>query len=226
MTRPGRELVFYFDYISHNAYLAWTQLRRLEEEFGVAVRPVPVLFAGLLNAHGQLGPAEVPAKARWMSRNVLRKASILGLELNPPVHHPFNPLLSLRASSLELPEAERWRLIEGLFQAVWVNQKHVSEPGVVAEVATAAGLDGAEIVERAELPESKRRVREQTDGAIASGVFGVPTMIVHDELFFGYDDLPYMERVLAGDDPMNQEMLERWKASRSTPSAVRRRPDS
>ena len=93
---PATTIRFYFDYISSNAYLAWTQLFALAEKYGAEVEPVPVLFAGLLKAHGQLGPAEVPAKALWMARNNLRKAARLALPLNPPAFHPFNPLLALR----------------------------------------------------------------------------------------------------------------------------------
>ena len=86
---------FCFDYISSNAYLAWTQLPALAARHGAAVEPVPVLFAGLLEAHGQLGPAEVRPKALWMFKNNLRKAALLGLTLRPPRFHPFNPLLPL-----------------------------------------------------------------------------------------------------------------------------------
>src|SRR5512147_2397257 len=106
-----RSLRFYFDYLSTNAYVAWTQLPKLSERFGVEVEPVPVLFAGLLGAHGQLGPAEVIPKAIWMAKNNLRKAALLGVPLNPPRHHPWNPLLSLRISSLPLPEPQRRALI-------------------------------------------------------------------------------------------------------------------
>jgi len=88
---------FYFDFVSPNAYLAWTQLPALAAQYGTAIEPVPVLFAGLLEAHGQLGPAEMPAKTRWMVRNNLRKAARLGVALNPPAFHPFNPLLALCA---------------------------------------------------------------------------------------------------------------------------------
>ena len=119
---PSPTIRFLFDYISSNAYLAWTQLPRLAATYGAVVEPVPVLFAGLLEAHGQLGPAEVRPKARWMSRNNLRKAALLGLPLEPPAHHPFNPLLALRISSLPLPEDERRALIDALFQAVWVRR--------------------------------------------------------------------------------------------------------
>src|SRR4030095_6918845 len=140
---------FLFDFISSNAYLAWIQLPKLAARYGASVEPVPVLFAGLLEAHGQLGPAEVGPKARWMSRNNLRKAALLGLPLAPPAHHPFNPLLSLRLSSLPLPEEERRMLIDALFQAVWVRGVRASDPPAVADFVTAAGLRGAELGSRA-----------------------------------------------------------------------------
>src|SRR5215831_9421049 len=91
---------FYFDYESPNAYLAWTQLPKLADRYGFTVEPVPVLYAALLDAHGQLGPAEVSAKGRWMSRNLLRKALLLAVPLNPPAFLPFNPLLALRVTLL------------------------------------------------------------------------------------------------------------------------------
>ena len=216
-------LRFFFDFISHNAYLAWTQLRSLEETYGLEVEPVPVLFAGLLEAHGQLGPAEVPPKARWMSRNVMRKAAILGVPLNPPVHHPYNPLPSLRICCLDLARDDRWQLIDGLFRAVWVESRHLAEPEVVASVADAAGLDGDALVLETQDPVIKEKLRRQTEEAVEQGVFGIPTMIVRDELFFGYDDFPYMEMVLAGTDPLSAETLEKWRSAKVTPSSVRRR---
>jgi len=201
---------FYFDYVSPNAYLAWTQLPSIAGRFERIVEPVPILFAGLLEAHGQLGPAEVPPKIRWMTMNNLRKATLLGVELNPPAFHPFNPLLALRVSSLPLETATRQAMIDALFRAVWVRGLHVSEPGVVAEIADEVGLAGAEIVAEAQHPASKARVREQTDAAIARGVFGVPTIEVGDELFWGFDDLPHLERFLAGDDPLDATSWQRW----------------
>jgi len=201
---------FNLDYLSSNVYLAWEQLPALAERFGRAIEPVPVLFAGLLGAHGQLGPAEVRPKALWMARNNLRKAAQLGIPLHPPAFHPFNPLLALRVSSLPMDASARARLVGGLLRAVWAESRHVSEPSVVAEIASAAGLDGAALVAAAQEPDAKARLRRQTDDAIAAGVFGVPTMIVAGELFWGYDDFPFLERFLAGDDLLDSEVLEEW----------------
>lgn len=211
---------FFFDYISNNAYLAWLELPKLAAKYGRRIAPVPTLFAGLLGAHGQLGPAEIPAKAAWMFRNTLRKAALLGVPLNAPVHHPFNPLLALRASSVPESEAERARAISALFDAVWVRREHVSEPAAVARVLGAAGLDGERLVAEASAAPAKARLRADTDAAIARGVFGVPTMIVGDELFWGYDDFPMLELHLAGRDPLAKDAVARW-AGKSSPSAMR-----
>ena len=213
---------FYFDYISSNAYLAWLELPRIVARHGAEMEPIPVLFAGLLEAHGQLGPAEIPAKAFWMWKNNLRKAALLGTPLNPPVFHPFNPLLALRASSLVLPVAARNALIDALFRAVWVRGLHVSEPDVVEELANRAGLDGAQVVSRAGSPETKGLLRARTDQAISDGVFGVPSMAVGSDIFWGYDDLPYFERHLAGQDPLDPERARSWTGAPKA-SAVRRR---
>jgi 2-hydroxychromene-2-carboxylate isomerase len=217
-----RSLRLYFDYVSPNAYLAWTQLPALAAPHGVAIEPVPVLFAGLLEAHGQIGPAEVPAKIRWMWRNTLRKAARLGVTMRPPAFHPFNPLLALRVSSLPLDGAARSALVGALFQAVWARGLHVSEAAVVAAVADEIGLDGARLVADAEAPPCKERLRARTDEAIARGVFGVPTMEVGTELFWGFDDFTHLERFLAGKDPLEATALLRWSAA-PRPSAVRAR---
>jgi 2-hydroxychromene-2-carboxylate isomerase len=213
---------FYFDYVSPNAYLAWTQLPSLAAKYGFAIEPVPVLFAGLLEAHGQLGPAEVPVKIRWMIRNNLRKAALLRVALNPPAFHPFNPLLGLRVSSLPLGAAQREALVGALFRAVWVEGLHISDAAVVERLVDKIGLQGPALVAQAESPECKSRVRAQTSDAIARGVFGVPTIEVGSELFWGYDDFPYLELFLAGRDPLDATEWLRWSGSPRA-SAVRRR---
>jgi len=217
MTDPLR---FYFDYLSSNAYLAWTQLPALAARFDRRIELVPVVFGKLLERYGQMGPAEVPPKARWMGRNNLRKAALLGITMRPPAFHPFNPLLALRASSLDLGEAERTRLVTALFRAVWSEQRHASDPAVVAELASEVGLDGAGIAAAAQEPEVKARLRQQTDDALAAGVFGVPTVIADGELFFGYDDFPFLERFLDGRDPL-PESAKSWIRPQQ-PSAMRR----
>ena len=213
---------FYFDYESPNAYIAWTQLPSLARRYGFDVEPVPILYAALLDANGQLGPGEQPTKGLWMAKNMWRKAALLGIPLNKPAFLPFNPLRALRVSILPLEEQVRTALIGALFEAVWVRGLHVSEPGVVEGVLDELGLPGAELVARAQSPEIKAQLRAQTDQAIAKGVFGVPSMLVGDELFWGYDDFPYLELVLAGKDPIDPALVAGWGGP-VVPSSMRRK---
>src|SRR4051794_28665758 len=98
---------FYFGYLSPYAYLAWTQIGSLAVRCRRVVEPIAVLFAALLNASGGVGPAEVPAKRRYVFLDTLRTASVFNVPLLPPPAHPFNPLLALRVSSLPMPDDVR-----------------------------------------------------------------------------------------------------------------------
>jgi 2-hydroxychromene-2-carboxylate isomerase len=213
-----RTLRFIFDYESPNAYIAWTELPRLEKNYDLSVQPVPVLYAGLLDAHGHVGPGEIPAKGRWMGKDVLRKSVRLGVPLNPPAFMPFNPLLALRVTLLDFTDEMLRRVIQALFEAVWVRGMHVSEPAVVEQVTNELGLPGAELVAQAQAPEIKALLRRQTDEVAASGVFGVPTMEVEGELFWGYDDFPHLELFLAGKDPLDLERWAEWSKTQASSS--------
>jgi 2-hydroxychromene-2-carboxylate isomerase len=146
--------------------------------------------------------------------------------LNPPAFHPFNPLLALRVSSLPLDSAKRWALVDALFRAVWVRGLHVADAAVVEQVAGEVGLEGAALVSEAQRPECKTRLRDQTGDAIARGVFGVPTMEVGDELFWGYDDFPALELFLAGRDPLDPTEWEKWVGLPRSAVRARLRPRS
>lgn len=188
---------FYFDFISPYAYLAWTQLPAL----GVTVEPVPVLFAGLLDAHGTKGPAEVPARRANLIRDVARKAQRLGVPIDVPFAHPFNPLLALRVASL--PGIDQTRVIDTLYRAAWVERRDITDPAVVS------ALVGESLVARA--ADAKPALRAQTDEALARGVFGVPTLAIADELFWGTDALPDLARYLEG-ARVSAEWLARWES--------------
>jgi 2-hydroxychromene-2-carboxylate isomerase len=161
-----------------------------------------------------------------MARNNLRKAGILGVRLSGCARR--RSIRSTRCSrcaslSLDLEDGAREALISALFRATWSDGVHVSDPAVVARVADGVGLPGAALVERAGAPEIKQRLRAQTDAAIARDVFGVPTFEVEGELFWGYDDIPYLERFLAGEDTIDPEDAAHWVPRPPRPSSMRRR---
>lgn len=190
---------FYFDYLSPYAYLAWIELRRHDP--GFTLRPRPVLFAGLLDHHGQLGPAEIESKRRFVFRDVTRRAIDAGVAVRPPVMHPFNPLAALRVSLAAVAGDAQLAVIDALFSATWMRAAPVDSVEAVARVLEEAGLDGQALTARTAEDAVKTALRTETDVAIARGVFGVPTFVVNGELFWGSDQLAYVKRAVEGRDP-------------------------
>jgi 2-hydroxychromene-2-carboxylate isomerase len=220
---PSR-LYFFLDYISHNAYLAWHEAPALAAKHGLQLTPVPVLFGAMLSHYQQVGPAEMPAKSRWMLWNVLRKARRHGIPIAPPATHPFNPLVPLRVTCADLDDAQRLRLVDRLFRATWAESRPVAEPATVREMLAELGLPADALLAAAQTDPVKQRLRQNTDDALARGVFGVPTLLARGELFWGFDDLEYLDMFLSGRDPLPADRAEYrpWLAVR--PSVERRRP--
>ncbi len=205
-----RTLRFSFDFISPYAYLAWTGLHDFAARHRLALEIEPVLFAALLDGWGHKGPAEIPPKRLYTFKHVLRLAADRGVPLTPPPAHPFNPLLGLRLASLPVPAPQQRAIVDVLFARVWARGESITDPEVVAEALTRAGLDGAALVRDAGTPGTKQRVRQRTDDAFARGVFGVPTYEIEGELFWGQDSQPHLERFLRGEDPATPERVEPW----------------
>jgi 2-hydroxychromene-2-carboxylate isomerase len=189
-------LTFYLDFISPYAYLAFETLPRHLDGLDVSVRYEPILFAGLLKHHGQLGPAEIEGKRDWTYRQVLWLAREAGVQLELPARHPFNPLALLRLARARSATGEvDHATCEAVFHHVW---RHGGEPAddpqrldaLVAHLQPDRPLHD---------PAVKQSLIDATQAAIERGVFGVPTFAVHDRLFWGQDSLPMLRQYLQGD---------------------------
>jgi len=178
--REAVKVSWVFDVISPFAYLAFPQLSRLPAH--VSVEFVPVLFAGLLQHFGQLGPAEIPSKRRFTYRFVLWRARQLGLPMRMPPAHPFNPLPALR---LIIAAGNDRRAAGTVLDAVFRQGRDVADPAVIA--ALARELDVADVQAALGDATVKQRLRDNTAWASTQGVFGVPTLVIGDELFWGHD---------------------------------------
>ena len=171
-----------FDVVSPFSYLSLKQLPRLAQY--AEIEYVPVLFAGLLNHHGQIGNAEIESKRRFTYRFALWRARELGIPMCMPPAHPFNPLPGLR---LIIAAGGTQSAVESVFDAAFMHGLDLGSTSVISELALELGI--ADAVHALEEPSIKQSLRDHTDWAIARGVFGVPTFVVGNELFWGHDSL-------------------------------------
>jgi 2-hydroxychromene-2-carboxylate isomerase len=142
----------------------------------------PVLFAALLNHWGQLGPAEITPKRAFTYSQVRWRARREGIVLTIPEAHPFNPLKLLR---LAIHLGGGLPVVQRLFEFVW-RDGHIPE-NERAWSALVQELGVADAEGSLARDEVKRTLRTNTDAAIAAGAFGVPTIVVDGQLFWGAD---------------------------------------
>lgn len=207
-------LRWYFDFVSPFAYLHWQQLRQLPQ-FG-QIRPVPIALGAVLAHLGNLGPAEIPAKRRFVYRQVLWQARQQDVTLRFPPAHPFNPLPALR---LCLAAGGSHAAVDVLFNWIWRDGHAGDSPQALA--LPGAMLDVADVAAAVAAPAVKQQLRDNTEGAIAAGVFGVPTLSIDDELYWGNEAHGLMQAVLADPDlPHRGE----WARVAGLPVAVQRNP--
>ena len=211
MTTPARTVQFYFDPISPYVWLAFKRMDELQAA-GLSIDCRPILFAGLLNAHGQKGPAEIPAKRAYIFGDVMRQAAMHGYPFQGPPSHPFNPLRALRMCIAIDDAGQRLRFARALSEACWEQGLDLSDRPTLDRIAERCGLDAAQLAAAAERPEIKGRLMEATNAAIAAGLFGVPGFVYDQELFWGADRIDALLWRLqhpAGDNERLNDFLSR-----------------
>lgn len=205
---------WYFDFISPYAYLQSARLHGISDH--IQLRAKPVLFAGLLNHHGQLGPAEIAPKRQFVFRQALWLAKRQGIDMKLPPEHPFNPLPPLRLALAMNCEIDA---IQTIFNFIWRDGHNTGDPEEWESLTRTIGLTDAN--EKLSDPAIKNTLRGNTDEAIARGVFGVPTLIVDGELFWGHDAADFLFEYLSQPDALRRDVFE--PVSKLAQGAARRK---
>jgi 2-hydroxychromene-2-carboxylate isomerase len=181
---------WFFDFVSPFSYLQWPQIRALHGR--VEVRPRPILFGALLDHLGTVGPAEMPAKRVFTYRMALWQAQQAGRTLRFPPTHPFNPVPALRLciAAGSTPEA-----ISAIFDWIWLEGRAADSVDALQPLAEKLGI--SDIAAAVSAAPVKRALRDHYDLAVNKQVFGVPSLIVGDEVFWGNDSTPMLMAWLA-----------------------------
>lgn len=210
-----KHLRFYFDFISPFSYFAWRQLSQLED---VEIEFLPVPLGSLLNHWGIKGPGEVTPKREFLLKTCLRKAAREGFSFTTPKTHPFNSLYALRLALKEVSGDHQLAVIAALWEAGWRDRIDMGEPNELQAALNARGLPAAELFEKTFSKEARQALKANLAQAIESGVFGVPSFVYQDELFWGQDSIPDLQDFLADKDRLDRSKLAELLAS--TPRAA------
>lgn len=193
-------ITMHLDFVSPYAWLAFQQLPQTLEGLSCRVTYRPVLLGALLHENGNPGPAGIPAKLVWTYRHAEWLGQHLGIPLQMPAAHPFNPLPLLRLALQTSEDGSINRYVaETLFRHVWEGGEDALAPARLLALEQTlqqplrdapSGNEGRD--------QAKQWLRSNTQQASALGVFGVPAFEVQGQVFWGLDSLPMLRDFLDG----------------------------
>lgn len=191
-------LEFYFDIVCPFAYIASTRVEEVAAKASAELIYRPILLGGVLKANttDPWFTTKLPAaKTRHNIKDAERWAAYYGVPFRWNPDHPRRTLTTMRVLTAIGPDP---RLIKALYQAYWVENKDLSDMGELAHVLAGLGHDADAVLAESNTDRVKQLLRRNTDHAVSKGVFGVPSMFVGHELFFGADRLDFAALELQG----------------------------
>ena len=189
---------FWFDFSSPYSYLASELIDDLAAKYGRKVKWRPIMLGAAFKASGLPLLITVPLKGDYSKRDFDRSARFLGLPYKFPPKFPLATLVAARGYYwLHGQDCAKAReFAHAVFRAYWVDGRDISELPVVLEIVDHLSIDRDAFTTAIATPEFKDRLRQETDDAIAKGMFGAPYFMVDGEAFWGVDRLPQMEKWL------------------------------
>ena len=196
----AQRLEFFFDYGSPYSYFADTQLADLVQRTGCEIVYRPMLLGGVFKAVGGHSPMAEPieAKRRYFGLELRRAVEHYGVPFTSPPGFPINTLQIMRTAHAALREGVFEVFHPAVFRAFWGEGQGLGDLRVLASVLESAGLDAEALLAASLDADVKGELRETTEEAVERGAFGAPPFFLEEELFFGADRLPFLERVLGG----------------------------
>ena len=184
-------LEFWFEFASTYSYPAAARIADVTRQAGVGIAWRPFLLGPIFGQQGwNDSPFNIyPAKGQYMWRDLERICARLGLPFRRPSQFPRNGLLAARVACSNAAEPWLPAFVRGVYRANFAEDRDIAEAATLADVLAGLGLPAARLLERAQGPAAKQQLRAQTDEAMRRGVFGAPTFIVGNELFWGNDRL-------------------------------------
>jgi 2-hydroxychromene-2-carboxylate isomerase len=199
-----RTIEFLYDFGSPNAYFVHRALPAIQAQSKVAFRYTPVLLGGIFKATGNQSPMQayghIASKRAYdmlEMRRFMDRHGITAFTMNP--HFPVNTLLAMRGAVAAEALGCAPAYVEAMFAGMWERGLKMDDPEVWQAALVEAGLPAAELTAAAADPEVKAKLVANTGAAVARGVFGIPSFLLGEELWFGKDRLRDVVEAAIGD---------------------------
>ena len=185
-----RSLDFYFDFISPYSYLAFKKLKNINKENKINVNYKPILLGGLHKLGGIVAPAFNQRKMKNMKNDCLLVASKNNIQFHWNTKFPINSLTLMRGY-LAINKDLKKKFFEISFDFYWKDNLDISLKENIIQILKLAGIDSEEFYEKIESEKIKDELKKLTNEAFEKDIFGAPTFVVNNKIFWGQDRLDY-----------------------------------
>lgn len=219
MTHHQQKISFYFDFLSPFSYFAWLKMLDFEQRNStVEFIYKPVALGPILNHWGIKGPGEVQPKREFLLKQMLRYSKKNHIDFTTPKSHPFNSIYALRLALKIVSKDEQKKVINTLWKAGWQDRIDLGSPDEIINALRKHSLPADELYEASFLPEAKKELKNNIKEAIEKKVFGVPSFVIEDELFWGVDSFEDLDNFINHKDPLDRDKF--YHLLNSTPRAA------
>jgi 2-hydroxychromene-2-carboxylate isomerase len=200
------KIEYYFDFLSPFSYLSWVNTRDQNYEFEY----FPVSLPNIISHYETKGPGQIKPKRDFLARELFRYKTIHNIPFMFPKNIPFNSLYALRLSLKSVAGESQKKLIDIFFRAAWEHGLDLGDSSVIEKLLLDNGFDKTSLMDKISSKEVKLELRSNIDRALKQEVFGVPSFIVDNELFWGNDSIKYLNMKLNHEDPLPKNEYEKF----------------
>ena len=182
---------FYFDFVSPYSFLAHKEIRKIENRENIRIRYNPVLLGGLHNLHGIKAPAFIPAKAKHMIRDCKLIAERKNIKFKFNSYFPIKSLNLMRGVLVAEEDNIKNYYIDNIFNTIWQDGLNMNDEIIIEKVLKNLSVNPKTFTLRSTSSLIKDTLRKKTNEAYQKGIFGAPTYVVNNKIFWGQDRIEF-----------------------------------
>tara|TARA_B100001564_G_scaffold352480_1_gene359989 strand:+ start:513 stop:1100 length:588 start_codon:yes stop_codon:yes gene_type:complete len=182
---------FYFDFVSPYSFLAHKEIKLIERKKTLKVIYKPILLGGLHNLHGIKAPAFIPAKAKHMIRDCKLIAEKNKIKFKFNSYFPIKSLNLMRGVLVADEDNIKSFYIDNIFDSIWRDGLNMNDESVIQKILKNLNINPKTFFLRSQSSSIKDLLRKKTNEAYEKGVFGAPSFISNNKVFWGQDRIEF-----------------------------------
>ena len=183
---------FYFDFISPYSFLAHKEISKIKKKNSIKIKYKPILLGGLHNLHNIKAPAFIPAKAKFMIRDCKMIAEKNGVKFKFNSYFPIKTVNLMRGVFIAEEDDFKSFYVDNIFDSIWQNGFNMNDQNIIDKILKNIQVNPKTFFLRSTTQNIKEKLKNKTNEAYEKGIFGAPTFLINNKIFWGQDRLEFV----------------------------------